>query len=135
MNIEGFKLMSDVTEESVEWLWCSYIPLGEFTILEGHPATNKSSLMHALAACLTKGIAMPCVPPKRGRKRKGGALFLIAEDSVAKTVRGRLLQPMLTWRRSVCWKMSSSPMICCESRRPSLRFTPSWSWWIRSTIF
>jgi hypothetical protein len=34
---------------------------------------------------------MPCVPPKRGRKRKGGALFLIAEDSLAKTVRGRLL--------------------------------------------
>jgi hypothetical protein len=91
MNIEGFKVMSDVTEESVEWLWCSYIPLGEFTILEGHPGTNKSSLMHAIAACLTRGIGMPCVPPKRGRKRKGSALFLIAEDSVAKTVRGRLL--------------------------------------------
>ena len=91
MNIEGFKLMSNVPEEPVEWLWPGYIPLGESTILEGDPGTNKSSLTHAVAASLTKGTKMPCVPPKRGRKRKGGALFLIAEDSLAKTVRGRLL--------------------------------------------
>ena len=91
MNIEGFKLMSDVPEEPVKWLWPGYIPLGEFTILEGDPGTNKSSLTHDLAARLTGGKEMFGTPPKRGRKRKSGALFLIAEDSLAKTVRGRLL--------------------------------------------
>ena len=72
MNIDGFKLMSDIPEEPVEWLWEGYIPLGELTILEGHPGTNKSSLTDDLAARLTQGKAMPCVPPKRGRKHKGG---------------------------------------------------------------
>jgi len=91
MNIEGFRLMSKVPEKGVEWLWRGYIPLGEVTILEGHPGTNKSSLTDDLAARLTQGIAMPCAPSQRGRKRKGGALFLSAEDSLSKTVRGRLL--------------------------------------------
>jgi hypothetical protein len=90
MQIDGFSLMSEIVEKPVEWLWPGYIPLGETTIVEGHPGTNKSSLTHAIAACLTQGTAMPCAPPQRGRKRKGGALFLTAEDSLAKTVRGRL---------------------------------------------
>ena len=83
--------MVDVPEERVEWLWRGYIPLGELTILEGHPGTNKSSLTDDLAARLTQGISMPGMPSKRGRKHKGGALFLSAEDSLSKTVRGRLL--------------------------------------------
>ena len=90
MNIDGFKLMSDITEEPVEWFWDGRIPLGELTILEGHPGTNKSSLMDDLAARLTQGEAMPC-SSKRGRKRKGGAIFLIGEDSIPKTVKGRLV--------------------------------------------
>ena len=90
MNVEGFSLMSEVTAEPVEWLWSGYIPLGETTILEGHPGTNKSSLTADLAARLTRGTAMPCTLPQRGRKRKGGALFLIAEDSISKTFCGRL---------------------------------------------
>jgi hypothetical protein len=91
MNIEGFRLMSKVPEKGVEWLWRGYIPLGELTILEGHPGTNKSSLTDDLAARLTKGSPMPGVSAKRGRKHKSGALFLSAEDSLSKTVRGRLL--------------------------------------------
>ena len=91
MNIEGFTLMSEVASKATEWLWQDRIPLGEVTILEGHPGTNKSSLTDDLAARLTQGKAMPCVPPKRGRKHKGGALLLVGEDSLAKTVKGRLL--------------------------------------------
>ena len=90
MNIEGFKLMSEIPSKNTEWLWEGRIPLGEVTILEGHPGTNKSSLTDDLAARLTKGLPMPCTPPKRGRKHKGGALLLVGEDSLAKTVRGRL---------------------------------------------
>lgn len=90
MNIEGFKLMSEVPEKPVEWLWEGRIPLGEVTILEGDPGNNKSSLVYDLAARLTQGKEMPCVPPKRGRKRQGGALLLVGEDSPSKTVRRRL---------------------------------------------
>jgi hypothetical protein len=59
--------------------------------MEGHPGSNKSSLADDLAARLSQGKPMPCVPPKPGRTRHGGALFLVGEDSLAKTVRGRLL--------------------------------------------
>lgn len=90
MHIDNFTLMSDIAAKVTEWLWEGRIPLGEVTILEGHPGTNKSSLTDDLAARLTKGLPMPGVSPKRGRKRKGGALFLIGEDSLAKTVQRRL---------------------------------------------
>jgi hypothetical protein len=82
--------LADVTETSVEWLWDGRIPLGEITILEGDPATNKSSLCCALAASLTNGVAMPHATSK-GRPRKGGAVFLIGEDSIPKTVKPRLV--------------------------------------------
>ena len=91
MQIEGFKRMSEIPAKPVEWFWDGYIPLGEVTILEGHPGTNKSSLTDDLAARLTQGKAMPCLPPKPGPKRRGGALFLIGEDSLSKTVGGRLI--------------------------------------------
>ena len=93
--------MSSVPEKGVEWLWRGYVPLGEVTILEGHPGTNKSSLTDDLAARLTKGSPMPGVSAKRGRKRKGGALFLSAEDSLSNgswaAPRGRR-QPEEDWR-------------------------------------
>jgi RecA-family ATPase len=61
------------------------------TIVEGHPATNKSSLLDDIAARLTVGREMPWVQGKAGRPREGGVLFLVGEDSVAKTVRPRLV--------------------------------------------
>ena len=90
MHIEGFELMSDIAVKPVEWFWDGRIPQGELTMTEGHPGTNKSSLMNDLAARLTRGEAMPC-SSKRGRSRKGGAIFLIGEDSIPKTVKGRLV--------------------------------------------
>ena len=89
MEIEGFQCLADVTEKAVEWVWEGLIPGGEITMVEGPPGSNKSSLCCTVAACLTKGIAMPHATPK-GRRRKGGTLFLIGEDSIAKTVVPRL---------------------------------------------
>lgn len=89
MSVEGLQRMDNITEKPVDWLWENRIPLGEITILEGDPGTNKSSLTCDLAARLTQGTSMPCASP-RGRPRKGGALLLIGEDSVSKTVVGRL---------------------------------------------
>jgi KaiC/GvpD/RAD55 family RecA-like ATPase len=89
MDIEGLRVVADIAERPVEWLWDGRVPLGDITILEGDPGTNKSSLCCDLAAALTKGASLPCVS-QRGRPRKGGALFLIGEDSIAKTVVPRL---------------------------------------------
>ena len=89
MEIEGFQRLADIVEKSVEWIWEDRIPIGELTIIEGDPGVNKSSLCCDLAARLTQGTAMPHTAAK-GRPRKGGVLFLIGEDSIAKTVVGRL---------------------------------------------
>lgn len=91
MNISGFTLASDIPEKPVEWLWGGYIPLGELTILEGYPDTNKSSLTIDLAARLTRKQLMPCIDSHQSQPSEGGAVFLIGEDSPSKTVRGRLL--------------------------------------------
>jgi DNA (cytosine-5)-methyltransferase 1 len=88
--IEGLRLMSNVTQKPTEWLWDGYIALGELTILEGHPDTNKSSLMIDVAARLTRGGKMPCVPATGSRPLKGGVLILVGEDSIEKTAVVRL---------------------------------------------
>ena len=87
MNID-LKILADVPDESVHYLWPHRIPFGEITILEGHPGVNKSSLTTDLAARLTCGLPMPCCdqPPLDA----AGALFLIGEDSIGKTVKARL---------------------------------------------
>ena len=91
MPTDGLIRLSDVQDKPTEWLWPYRIPIGEITILEGHPGTNKSSLTIDLAARLSRGDPMPDAPTKRGPKRKRGTLFLIGEDSIEKTVRKRLV--------------------------------------------
>ena len=60
---EGFGdvgvLLSDVVEESVEWLWQGRIPLGKLTVIEGDPGTGKSALTTDLAARVSTGREMP----------------------------------------------------------------------------
>ena len=89
LSVEGLTRLADVPEERTEWLYENRIPIGELTIVEGDPGTNKSSLCCDLAARLSQGITMPGAT-QRGRPRKGGSLFLIGEDSISKTVVGRL---------------------------------------------
>jgi hypothetical protein len=43
VNVPGLQVLADVPSEPVEYLWHERIPLGEITIIEGHPGTNKSS--------------------------------------------------------------------------------------------
>jgi len=52
-------LLSDVVEESVEWLWEGRIPLGKLTVIDGDPGTGKSALTTDLAARVTTGRQMP----------------------------------------------------------------------------
>ena len=85
-----FTFLSEITKKPVEWLWPGRIPLGELTLVDGDPDTNKSSLTLDLAARLSKGQAMP--PENEGEKNGEPAkvLLLVAEDSIEKTLPRRL---------------------------------------------
>ena len=89
-NNNGFIRLSDVKDKPTEWLWPFRIPLGEITVLEGPPGSNKSSVAIDLAARLSRGDPMPGMPTRRGPKRRRGSLFLVGEDSIEKTIRKRL---------------------------------------------
>src|ERR1700704_3468488 len=78
-------LISEVRSQKSEFLGMG-IPFGELSLLDGDPGTNKSSLSLALAARLSSGKAMP----DGTMIERGGVLLLVAEDSLAKTVRPRL---------------------------------------------
>lgn len=60
-------LLSDVVEESVEWLWEGRIPLGKLTVIDGDPGTGKSALTADLAARVSTGREMP--NPKEANER------------------------------------------------------------------
>jgi putative DNA primase/helicase len=60
-------LLSDVVEESVEWLWEGRIPLGKLTVIDGDPGTGKSTLTIDLAARVSTGRDMPT--PKEENER------------------------------------------------------------------
>ena len=80
--------MKDVEVEEVEWLWEPFIPIGEFTILEGIEGLGKSWFACALACAVAAGAKLPfhegeAVGP-------GNVLLLSAEDSLSHTVKPRL---------------------------------------------
>jgi hypothetical protein len=52
-------LLSEVVEESVEWLWEGRIPLAKITVIDGDPGTGKSALTIDLAARVSTGRDMP----------------------------------------------------------------------------
>ena len=77
-----FVLFSQVEPQPVEWLWSGRIPLGELSILDGDPGTNKCSLTLDLAARVTTGRPMP----DGSQGVAGGVILLQAEDSLRKTL-------------------------------------------------
>jgi hypothetical protein len=85
-NAEQYTLLSEIKAKQAKALWHPRIPLGECTIIDGDPGTNKSSMVLDLAARLTVGAGMP----DGGKAVKGGVVLLVGEDSIAKTVRPRL---------------------------------------------
>ena len=80
---------SGITPKAVEWIWPGRIARGKHTALAGEPATNKSTLLAEIVACVTTGRAWPC---SEGRPpRKGRVLILSAEDDAADTIVPRLM--------------------------------------------
>jgi hypothetical protein len=82
MRTPGITLLSSVHPQPVQWLWQDRIPLGEITILDGDPGTNKSTIAADIAARVSAGSEMP----DGTEGDEGGVLFLVGEDSVEKTL-------------------------------------------------
>lgn len=77
---------SEVTMESVAYLWQDRIPLGKLTCIEGKMGTGKTTLLSAIAAAVTTGSALPgqaSTPP-------GNVLLVSLEDGKGDTLVPRL---------------------------------------------
>ena len=83
----AYKLMSEIEPQPVEWLWKPRIALGEITVVDGDPGTNKSSFTMDMAARVSTGKSMP----DTSETVQGGVLLLAAEDSIRKTLPLRLI--------------------------------------------
>ena len=51
--------LSEITSESVEWLWEGYIPRGMLTLIQGDGGEGKTTTALAIAAAVTTGKALP----------------------------------------------------------------------------
>lgn len=82
-----YTYLSEIQARAIEWLWSGRIPLGELTVIDGDPDTNKSSLTLDLAARLSTGRPMPFASESADPAK---VLLLVAEDSIEKTLPRRL---------------------------------------------
>ncbi len=78
---------SDITMESVRWLWPMRIARGKVSIIAGHPGLGKSQLTASLAAIVTTGGRWPV---DRSEAPSGRVVILSAEDDPADTIVPRL---------------------------------------------
>ncbi len=81
--------LSDVAAEEIEWLWKPFIPIGEFTIIEGIEGLGKSWIGCALACAVADGKKLPFSESEP--MVPCNVLMLSAEDSLSHTVKPRLL--------------------------------------------
>lgn len=85
-NHRSLVKMSDVTEETVDWLWYPYIPFKKLTVVDGDPGMGKSTALLAIAAELSRGGQLP-----EGQVlQPGNTLILCNEDGAGDTIKPRL---------------------------------------------
>jgi RecA-family ATPase len=81
------EFMSDVEEETVDWLWTNRIPRGKLSIFDGDPELGKSTVALAIAAALSNGMALPFDKEPEAPLR---SLIISSEDGAADTLKPRL---------------------------------------------
>jgi hypothetical protein len=81
-------LASQITPQTVSWLWPRFLPLGKLTILEGDPGLGKSTLAIDISARVSSGGSMPDGTCTTCRRR--GSVIITAEDGLHDTVVPRL---------------------------------------------
>ena len=82
----------------IRWLWHPYIARGKICVVQGDPASGKTTLVLAIAALLTMGRPMP---EDNGKPLCGEVIYQSAEDHVGDT-----LNPRLTAMGADCSKIS-----------------------------
>ncbi len=90
---------SRIPRETVRWLWPGRIPAGKLTVIEGDPATAKSTMTLDLAARVTRGSGWPDGSPGHD---PASVLLLSAEDGWGDTIRPRLEAAGADLDRCVC---------------------------------
>lgn len=76
---------SDITAESVRWIWKNRIPT-KLTVIAGQPGTGKSQVTISLAATVSAGT----IWPDGEKSEQGSVIFISNEDDPADTVKPRL---------------------------------------------
>ncbi len=77
-----------IAPKAVEWLWRNRIPRGMLSLFSGDPKLGKSYLMFAMAAAVSRGVALPGDDPPKG---PGSVIIMSAEDDPARTIIPRLI--------------------------------------------
>lgn len=85
-SFTGLVALSSLRAEQVSWLWDGRLPLGKVVVIDGDPATGKSTLTLDIAARVSTGRAWP----DGASCRRGGVLLLSAEDGLEDTIVPRL---------------------------------------------
>lgn len=81
--------IANVKAADVIWLWKPFIPIGEFTLIEGIEGLGKSWIGCALACAVAEGKTLPFSEGEHSIP--SNVLMLSAEDSLSHTVKPRLL--------------------------------------------
>ncbi len=84
----GIVPASTIAEARTTWLWEGFFPWGELSMMEGNPDVGKTTVLLNIVAAVTTGTVLPF--GRAGAKNPSPALYFCAEDSIAKTVVGRL---------------------------------------------
>jgi predicted ATP-dependent serine protease len=79
---------SDITPESVTWVWPGRLALGKLTVIAGDPGLGKSQILVSIAATISTGGHWPC---QEGTSPTGSVVILSAEDGDADTIVPRLM--------------------------------------------
>jgi hypothetical protein len=82
----NFVPLSEVEAAPIVWLWERRIPVGMLSLLAGAPEAGKSFLSLAMAARLSRGVALP---DDGGNPRLCSTLVIASEDPLAQAVRPR----------------------------------------------
>lgn len=81
--------LSEVEEETIDWIWYPYLARGELTILEGDPGLGKSYLAQMVAGSIIDGKRLPS--PKRTDPVKGRVAYFDIENSSGTVTKKRMV--------------------------------------------
>lgn len=81
--------LADIEEESVNWLYCPYVPRGKVTLCAAYPGVGKTYLLCYMAACVTNGKQFFNLVPFEGNLPQN-VVYLTAEDGIGDTIKKRM---------------------------------------------